>query len=158
MISSAARSTVKSPWKKSRGLHRAPAVRPLHVDLGVERQHHRGVVGRWIGVGEAAAERAAVAHLRIADLGGRLGDDTGRPAAAARTWRRRYAWCAAPISIFPSFSVMPDETRDPRDVDQTSARSAAASSAARGCGRRQSAFPPLAACSFASASSIDVAR
>ena len=74
MISSGARSTVKRSWKKSLRLDRAPALRPLDVDLRVDRQHRGGVVGRRIGVREAAAERAAIAHLRIADLAGGLGD------------------------------------------------------------------------------------
>ena len=38
------------------------------MDLGVERQHHGRHVGRRIGVRDAAAQGAAVAHLRVADL------------------------------------------------------------------------------------------
>ena len=37
------------------------------MDVGVERQHRRRVVGGGIGVGQTAAERAAIADLRIAD-------------------------------------------------------------------------------------------
>ena len=37
------------------------------MDVGVERQHRRRVVGGRIGVRQAAAERAAIADLRIAD-------------------------------------------------------------------------------------------
>ena len=37
------------------------------LDLGVEREHRRRVVRRRIGVREAAAERAAIADLRVAD-------------------------------------------------------------------------------------------
>ena len=33
-----------------------------------EREHDRGKVGRGIAVRERAAQRAAVAHLRVADL------------------------------------------------------------------------------------------
>ena len=41
-----------------------------------ERQHHRGQVGGRIAVGERAADRPAVAHLRVADHArGRRGDD-----------------------------------------------------------------------------------
>ena len=75
MISSGARSTVNRPWKKSLAFTMRAALRLLEVDLRVEREHRRRVVGGRIGVGQAAAERAAIADLRIADLGRGLGDD-----------------------------------------------------------------------------------
>ena len=74
MISSGARSTVKRPLKKSRGLDDPPALRTFQVNLGVEREHDRGIVGRRIRVREAATERAAVANLRIANVAGAFGD------------------------------------------------------------------------------------
>ena len=49
------------------------AARAVDVDARVERQHDRRIVGRRIRVREAAAERAAVADLRIADLTGGIG-------------------------------------------------------------------------------------
>ena len=43
------------------------------LDVGVERQHDRRIVRGGIGVREAAAERAAIAHLRIANRRRRFG-------------------------------------------------------------------------------------
>jgi hypothetical protein len=68
------------------------------VDLGIERQHRCGVVGCWIGVGEAAAKRAAVAHLRITDLAA-VSATTGQTCRAGRTGDVAMS-VAAPISIF----------------------------------------------------------
>ena len=44
-------------------------------ELGVERQHHRGEIGGRVAVGERAADRAAMTHLRVADLARRRRDD-----------------------------------------------------------------------------------
>ena len=75
MISSGAQIHREQILEEVARLHHAPSVRTLDVDLGVEREHHRRIVGRRIGVRQAAAERAAIAHLRIADLPGGLGHD-----------------------------------------------------------------------------------
>ena len=45
------------------------------MDVSIDREHHRGVVGCRIGVREAAADRATIAHLLIADLRSRVGND-----------------------------------------------------------------------------------
>ena len=40
---------------------------PVGDDRGAEAEHAGGIVRRRIGIGERAADRAAVPHLRIAD-------------------------------------------------------------------------------------------
>ncbi len=59
-------------------LDRALPLLRLQVQRRVERLDHRRQVGAGVGVGEVAADGAAVAHLRIADLGRRLGHDRAR--------------------------------------------------------------------------------
>ena len=49
-------------------------VRALGDVRRAEGERRGGQVGRRIGVGDRAADRAAVAHLRIADLAGRVGE------------------------------------------------------------------------------------
>ncbi len=49
------------------GLDRAPAARPLSDDIGLQRQHHARRIGRRIGVGDAAADGAAIAYLLVTD-------------------------------------------------------------------------------------------
>ena len=44
-------------------------------ELGTESEHHRWHVRRRVAVRERAAERAAVTHLRVADLARRVRDD-----------------------------------------------------------------------------------
>ena len=68
------------PSRRRRG--RSPPPRPSARrsgpaidELGVEREHHRRQVGGGVAVGERAADRAAVAHLRVADQPGRVRDD-----------------------------------------------------------------------------------
>ena len=48
---------------------------PAHFNLGIERQHNRAVVAGRIGLGQAAADGAAVAHLRVADLARRFAEN-----------------------------------------------------------------------------------
>jgi hypothetical protein len=42
-------------------------------ERGIQRDHHRGKLGARIGVGEAAAERAATPDLRVRDVRHRFG-------------------------------------------------------------------------------------
>ncbi len=51
------------------------AARTAHDQLGVERQQDRGRVGGRVAVGDRAADRPAVAHLRVADRAHRLGEN-----------------------------------------------------------------------------------
>ena len=159
MISSAARSTVNRPRKKSLRLHRARALRALDVDVGVEREHHRRVVGGGIGVGQAAAERAAIADLRIADLRRGLGDHRDRPAAATRMRPRRGGPCRRRSRSRPSFSRMPDRPgMRAMSISVSGSLSRSFMSGTRLWPPAMSLPSPLAARSFASASSSDVAR
>ena len=45
----------------------------ISLDQGIKGEHGGRIIGGRIIVGEAAAQRAAVAHLRIADAGGKAG-------------------------------------------------------------------------------------
>ena len=54
---------------------RSLASRADDHELGVEREHHGREVGRRVAVRERAADRAAMPHLRVADLAGGRGDD-----------------------------------------------------------------------------------
>ena len=47
--------------------------RPGQLHRAAERGQRQGQVGRWVGVREGAADRAAVADLRVSDLGRRPG-------------------------------------------------------------------------------------
>jgi hypothetical protein len=62
------------PEEELRGFDRPLADSRAHDELRTECEHDRGQVGRGIGVGEAPTDRAAVADLEVADLGGALGD------------------------------------------------------------------------------------
>ena len=52
----------------------AGAVRALRHVGGTERQRVGGQVARRVAVGDRATDRAAVTHLRIADVAGRMGE------------------------------------------------------------------------------------
>jgi hypothetical protein len=87
------------------------------VDLGVDRQHHRRVVGRRIGVGDAAAKRAAIAHLLIADVGGRIGKN--RAGFDQQRGRRHVVMDGAGTDLdLPVLLADAGEFRDPRNVNQ----------------------------------------
>ena len=65
----------KTPWKNSAaGTVRSPSG-PAIDELRAEREDHGREVGRRVAVGERAADRAAMAHLRIADQAGGVRDD-----------------------------------------------------------------------------------
>ena len=108
---------------------------------------------------EAAAERAAIAHLRIADVAARTPRSPGTPCAAAPRSRRRDATVPAPISILPSFSRMPASPgMRAMSISTVGSLSRSFISGTRLWPPAISLPPPLLARSFASASSIDVAR
>ena len=66
--SSAARSTVSAPRKKSRAGDRAPPRSRRDVELGVEQQRHHRQLGGGIGMRQAAADGAAVADREMRDV------------------------------------------------------------------------------------------
>ena len=74
-------------------LHDTRTVRPLDVNVGVERQHRRGIIGRRIGVRQAAAKRTAITHLGVADRAPPSRPASDNPAAAAPMWPRRDGRC-----------------------------------------------------------------
>ena len=75
------------PVKNCCGGDRPLAARPVDARTGVERGEHGRQIGGGIGVRDVAADRAAVAHRRIADMRRRLGQRRallrGRSADAA---------------------------------------------------------------------------
>ena len=66
-ISSSPQRRRHQPLEPVVDLHRAPALGALAHDLGAERDHRGRHVRGGVGVGERAADRAQVAHGRIAD-------------------------------------------------------------------------------------------
>ena len=67
-ISSGASAVSRKPSKKSVAAISASTVRALRDERAPEREHYCREVGCRIAVGDRAAQRAAVAHLRVADL------------------------------------------------------------------------------------------
>src|SRR5437762_4692150 len=61
------------------GAERTLAARARGVDLCLEGENRGGIVGRWIGVREAAADRAAVSHLHVADPRGAFREERALP-------------------------------------------------------------------------------
>jgi len=68
----------KEPLEKVARLDGPPSLWPLDVNLGVECQHRGRVVRSRIGMSKAATDRAAVSHLRVADLDRGIRDDRAR--------------------------------------------------------------------------------
>ena len=91
-ISSSPIVVVQVPTKNSAaGTRRMPAG-PGDLELGVERERHRGQLGRGVGVGDRAADGAPVADLEVADEGDGLGEQRhglAAPASSCSTalWR-----------------------------------------------------------------------
>ncbi len=95
----------------------AGAARRHRFHLRVERQRHRGILRRRIGVGDRAAERAAGTDLEVADVWGRqrqqwhrVGHLVVHPDEGVRRGR--------PDANFAVAQVDSDELVDPRDVDE----------------------------------------
>ncbi len=59
------------------GGHGAVGVGRHQADVGIEREQRGGIIGGRIGVGDAAADGAHVAHLHIADAAGGFGQQRG---------------------------------------------------------------------------------
>ena len=117
--SSGSRADSRKPVKKSRRRDR-PARRaaPRATSDAAERQHDRGQVRRRVGVGDRAADGAAVAHLRVADLAGRVGQERHlRPAAGREVSRSRWR-VSAPMATWSPASRTYGEVVEPADVDR----------------------------------------
>ena len=87
------------PVKKSVAGDRALAVRPLRDEVGVEGEEDRAEVGGRVAVRDRAADRPAVADLRVADLAGASRETRPQPCASTGS-SARSAWReSAPIAI-----------------------------------------------------------
>jgi hypothetical protein len=118
MISSGLQVHREEPLEEVAGLHCAPAALALDVDLGVERHQDGGVVGRRIGVRQAAADGAAVAHLRVADRRGRFRE---RRTLVGQERRRRHRVVrrgGADLDL----AVLLRDARQPRDAGDVDER------------------------------------
>ena len=71
MISSVVSAVVNAPWKKSAALNHMRAGFADDGNLGIAGHGDAGHFGGRIGMGNAAADRAAVADLIMRDVGDR---------------------------------------------------------------------------------------
>ena len=96
---------------------RRPA-RALQLHRAAERDQRHRQVGRWVGVRERAADRAAVADLRVADLRGGRGRAAARRPGPGR--RRPASACRVAAPITSSSPSMRDagQLGQPADVDE----------------------------------------
>ena len=88
--SSGASAVSRKPVKKSSaaGISRSPPG-PRATKRRPQRQQRRRQVGRRVAVGDRAADRAPVAHLRVADLARDVGQQRHLLAAVRRRWPGR---------------------------------------------------------------------
>ena len=124
--------------------HRPLAFRPGDHELGFQREHHRRQVGGRVAVGERAADRAAVAHLRVADQPGRVRDDR---AVLLHERILRRSPCNASARRSPATRPRRGRTRAPRGGRRRRAAPAVrfgASSPESANGRRRGASRPRA--------------
>ena len=64
---------------KGKAVIRGPGgERVVGLDRGSQSENGRGIVGRRVGMGQRAADRAAVAHLCVSDPGGEAGEPRNR--------------------------------------------------------------------------------
>ena len=85
MISPSSSAVVYRPTKKSS----AASVRRVRVHRGAQAQHGCRLAGGGVVVGQAAADRAAVAHLAVADAAGQVGQRRDRRLHFVRGRHRR---------------------------------------------------------------------
>ncbi len=139
MISPSSSAVSNRPVKKSS----AAILRLLVTIVAPSAEAGRRVIGGRIVVGDRAADRAAMAHMRVADQRGQLGEAGNGLLHARRVGdvgmvrhgadRRRCGPC----------SSMPVEFGAAAEIDQMrAARRAAASSSGAACGRRPGAWRP----------------
>ena len=116
--SSSPRAVVHRPVKKSAGGHRPPAGGRQHLELGVERERDGRVLGGGVGVGERAADRAAVADLEVADERRGPGQQRDRVGDARR--ERSIVACVVPAPIRTDAVAPLDAAQllDPTEVDE----------------------------------------
>ena len=93
--------------KKSSGVDLPPPAGPVDDDRAAERGEAERDLGRAVGVGDAAADRAAVAGDEVADVGQRLAQQR---VGARVVLERRLAHRGAD----PDDAVLPRSRRGPR--------------------------------------------
>ncbi len=122
-------------------MRRSPAL-PTDVVGGAEAQHHRRHVVAGIAVGDVAAERADIAHLRVGDQQRGLAQDRklgGEQVGADDLVLRRHG-ADDDVAAVGADAL---EVADAGEIDEMRRASpAAASSSGSGCGRRRAAVPP----------------
>ena len=96
--------------------HAALASGTAQRDLTVEREKHRGPVGRRVRVDEAAADRASVSHLEVADRLRGLGEQMNATELGARG--DRVVRHAGSETYGAVLAPHPAEFRQTADVDQ----------------------------------------
>ena len=103
--------------KKSPRRDRALAAGSSHHEVSVEGEEHRGKVGGRVAVRDGAADGAAVANLRVADLPRGVGDDG---ALLAQERARRDVVVAGQRADRDPIAVVLDvrEVGEPSDVDE----------------------------------------
>ena len=97
----------------------ALAARALGQNLAVERRQHQRPFGRWIGVRQAAAERAAVADRIMGDVAHHVGEQLAERALADRAVERGMAHTRADHELAVGDGE-PIERIDAVDVDEMS--------------------------------------
>ena len=122
------------------GRDRALALaRPRH-ERAAQGEHHRGKVGGGIGVRERTADRAPMAHLRVADLAGGVGEERHLLLEQVRGLDVAVASQRADRDVVAAVADV-GQVLQPADVDQhRRATPAAASSAAAASGHRRESW------------------
>ena len=92
--------------KKSSPAIVALAVGPLRDERGAEGQQDGRQVGGRVAVGDRAADGAAVAHLRVADLAGGVGEQRDLLRRAGRSISRSRWRVSAPMATWSPPSRM----------------------------------------------------
>ena len=115
---SCGRSVVSNgPVKNSvAGIVRSPSG-PARDELGVEREENRAEVARGVGVRDRAADRAAMAHLGVADVRGDLWDHGAVPGEHGVAHELGVPGERAdrdPVAVLPHVA----EVVEPADVDE----------------------------------------
>ena len=120
----------------------ARAVRALG-DVGrAERQRRRRQVGRRVGVGDRPADRAPVAHLRVADVAGRVGEQRDVLGEHVGLLDVHVPGERADGDVVAGVADVRQVATAGRCRRARSAGPGAASSAAAGCGRRRGTWRP----------------
>ena len=89
--SSGSRAVISGAWKSSSALDERPPRARADVEARVERGQRDRQLGGRVGVGDRAADRAAVADRRVGDVGDGAGEQRPATRDDARALERRLA-------------------------------------------------------------------